>query len=296
MKIKLSQGVKLMLIAGFSFAWMNACVKYISHIPIFEIILFRAGITLLISYIILKRKKVYPWGTHHRFLIARGLFGGIGLVCYLYTLQHMALANAIIIHYLSPIFTTLIALAFLNERVRVVQWFSFILSFAGVVMVKGFSNVGTFDFLMGITGALMTGLAYNAIRNMKGKEDADVIVFYQPMVAFPLVVIYALVFPGQFVMPVGMDWFYLIATGVFTQIGQFFITRAYQADTAARVSSVSYVGILWAVLMGKLLFHDSYPADVLLGILVVLSGILLNLNALRFSNRLMSIKQYLFGE
>lgn len=296
MKIKFSHGVRLMLIAGFSFAWMNACVKYISHIPIFEIILFRAGITLLLSYIILKRKKVSILGTHHRYLFARGLFGALGLVCYLYTLQQMALANAIIIHYLSPIFTTLIALLFLNEPVRKVQWLSFIISFTGVIMVKGFSNVNTFDFLVGIGGALFTGLAYNAIRNMKEKEDADVIVFYQPMVAFPLVLIYAFVFPGQFVMPLGMDWFFLIATGVFTQVGQFFITRAYQADTAARISSVSYVGILWAVLMGKFLFGDKYPADVLFGMLVVLSGIILNLNALKFSKRLASIKQYLMGE
>jgi drug/metabolite transporter (DMT)-like permease len=236
---------------------------------------------------------VYPWGTHHKFLIARGLFGALGLVCYLYTLQHMALANAIIIHYLSPIFTTLIALMFLNERVRLVQWFSFIISFTGVIMVKGFSNVNTFDFFMGIGGALFTGLAYNAIRNMKGKEDADVIIFYQPMVAFPLVVIYAFVFPNEFVMPLGWDWFYLIATGVFTQIGQYFITRAYQADTAARISSISYVGIIWAVLMGKFLFHDKYPVDVLVGMLVVLSGIIMNINALKFTKRLKSVKQYL---
>ena len=285
-----------MLIAGFSFAWMNACVKYISHIPIFEIILFRAGITLLISYFILRKKKINVWGTHHRFLIARGIFGALGLVCYLYTLQRMELANAIIIHYLSPIFTTLIALMFLKERVRLVQWFSFIISFTGVIMVKGFSNVNTFDFLMGIAGALFTGLAYNAIRNMKGKEEADVIIFYQPLVAFPLVAIYAFVFPNEFVLPKGMDWFYLIATGVLTQIGQYFITRAYQADTAARISSISYMGILWAVLMGKFLFNDKYPVDVLIGILVVLSGIILNLNALKFSNKLQSIKQYLTGE
>ncbi len=285
-----------MLIAGFSFAWMNACVKYISHIPIFEIILFRAGITLVISYLILKKRKVYPWGTHHKFLIARGIFGALGLVCYLYTMQQMALANAIIIHYLSPIFTALIALFFLKERVRTIQWLSFIVSFSGVIMVKGFSNVNTFDFFMGIAGAMFTGLAYNAIRNMKGKEDADVIVFFQPIVAFPMVLIYFLLFPGHWVVPVGMDWFFLIATGVFTQIGQIFMTRAYQEDTAARISSVSYVGILWAVLMGKYLFNDSYTLAVLLGMLVVLVGIILNLNAVGFSKKLLGKKQYLRGE
>ncbi len=284
-----------MLIAGFSFAWMNACVKYISHIPIFEIILFRAGITLLLSYLILKKKKTYPWGVHHKFLLARGIFGALGLICYLYTMQKMPLASAIIIHYLSPIFTTLIALLFLGERVRLAQWLSFIISFTGVIMVKGYSNVNTFDFAIGIAGAAFTGFAYNAIRNMSGKEDADVIVFFQPLVALPIVLIYALIFPSQFVMPKGMDWFYLIATGVFTQIGQYFITRAYQADTAARISSISYVGILWAVLMGKYIFNDSYSVAVLFGMLVVLAGIILNLNALKFTKKLQNLRQFMLG-
>ena len=68
-----------MLIAGFSFAWMNACVKFMPHIPIFEIILFRAGVTFIMSYLILKKKKVFPWGVNHKFLIARGVFGALGL-------------------------------------------------------------------------------------------------------------------------------------------------------------------------------------------------------------------------
>jgi drug/metabolite transporter (DMT)-like permease len=117
-----------MLIASISFAWMNACVKYIDHIPVVEIILIRALVTLIISYITLRKKGVNPWGNHHKFLIARGIFGALGLLCYFYTLQQMALANAIVIHYLSPLFTTVIALLFLKESVRIIQWISFAIS------------------------------------------------------------------------------------------------------------------------------------------------------------------------
>lgn len=276
-----SPGVKLMLIASIAFAWMNVSVKSIGHIPVFEVILFRAVITLIISYAILKKRKVNPWGTHHKFLIARGVFGAIGLVCYFYTLQHMHLANAIVIHYLSPIFTTLIALMFLGEKVRRIQWLSFAISFTGVIMVKGFANVSTLDFLIGMAGAFFSGLAYNAIRNMKDKEDADVIVFYHPLISLPIVLLYIIIFPQTLVMPQGWDWFFLLGTGLFTQMGQYYITRAYQMDTAARISSVSYIGIFWGVLLGKFIFGDSYPADVLSGMAVVLMGVMLNLNALK---------------
>jgi drug/metabolite transporter (DMT)-like permease len=272
-------GVKLMLIASLAFAGMNVSVKYIKHIPVFEIILFRAIITLVISYLTLKKKKVNPWGTHHKFLIARGVFGAIGLICYFYTLQHLQLANAIVIHYLSPIFTTLIAMFFLNEKVRTVQWFSFAVSFTGVIMVKGFANINPFDFLIGVIGAFFSGLAYNAIRNMKDKEDADVIIFYHPLVSLPIVAAYMFMYSNDMVMPSKYDWIFLISTGIFTQIGQYFITRAYQKDTAARISSVSYIGIVWGVVLGKMIFDDHYPATVLTGMSVVLLGVMINLNA-----------------
>ncbi|HEY1046772.1 MAG TPA: DMT family transporter [Bacteroidia bacterium] len=279
MKKFLTPGVKLMLIASIGFALMNVSVKYIKHIPVFEVILFRAVITLIISYLTLKKRKVYVWGTHHKFLIARGIFGAVGLICYFYTLQKMHLANAIVIHYLSPIFTTLVAVMFLNESVRVIQWFAFTVTFAGVIMVKGFANIAPMDFLIGMTGAMFSGFAYNAIKNMKGKEDADVIVFYHPLISLPIVLLYMFIFPQNIVMPKGTDWLFLIGTGIFTQIGQYFITRAYQEDTAARISGVSYIGIIWGVLFGKFLFDDTYPASVLIGMSVVILGVLINLNA-----------------
>ena len=52
-------------------------------------------------------------------------------------------------------------------------------------------------------------------------------------------------------------------------------------DTAARISSVSYIGIVWGVVMGKFIFEDSYPPTVLLGMAIVLAGVMLNLNALK---------------
>jgi len=188
------------------------------------------------------------------------------------------LANAIVIHYLSPIFTTLIASFYFREKVKGMQWIAFAISFLGIVLIKGFSKIEPFDFVVGIAGAFFSGLAYNAIRSMKDKEDADVIIFYHPLVSLPVVILYLLIFPGTLVMPQGADWIFLISTAIFTQVGQYCMTRAYQHDTAARISSISYIGMIWAVLFGKFLFHDSYSASVLSSMLLVVGGVILNLN------------------
>ena len=273
-----------MLIAGIAFAGMNVSVKYLSHIPLFEIILARVLITLILSYRTLKIRKINPWGNNKKFLILRGFFGGCGLICYFYTLQNMEIANAIVIHYLSPIFTTVIAIFIFSERVRFIQWISFAISFTGVIVVKGFAKVETLDFIIGILGALFTGFAYNAIKNMKNKEESDVIIFYHPLVTLPLTIIYYLLFPQPLVTPTFFDFIFLIATGICTQIGQYFITRAYQIEDAAKISSVTYIGIIWGVLIGKFMFYDHYSASVLLGMLLVIGGVLLNLNYHRIYN------------
>jgi drug/metabolite transporter (DMT)-like permease len=285
-QLNITKGVWQMLIAGFCFAWMNACVKFVPHLPVFEIIIARALINLVMSYLTLRRKRIDPWGNNKLFLIGRGVFGGLGLICYFYTLQRMELANAIVIHYLSPIFTTLIALFLMGEKMKKLQWLAFAVCFTGVLMVKGFGSVDIWDFLAGVSGALFSGLAYNAIRNMKGKEHADVIVFYQPLFALPMALLFLFVFPVGFVMPDILDILVLLLMGTFTQVAQYFMTRAYQEDTAARISAVSYLGIVWGVLMGKFLFNDSYPVAVLAGIAVVLCGVLINLNAARIGDRL----------
>jgi drug/metabolite transporter (DMT)-like permease len=81
-----------------------------------------------------------------------------------------------------------------------------------------------------------------------------------------------------------MQWFWLIATGVTTQVGQFFMTRAYQEDLASRVSAVSYVGILWGAGAGLLVFGESYNFLQYVGMAMVIAGVILNINAHRVKN------------
>ncbi len=267
-----------MLVAGLSFAFMNISIKFITHLSIFQVVMARVIITLLVSFIVIKKFKKSIKGFNTKALILRGFYGSLGLICYIYTLQNMYLATAIVIHYLSPIFTTLIAYIQFNEKIKPTQWWCFIITFIGVLVVKGFSEVSLFNFLIGVLGAIFTGLAYNSIKSMKGKEDPDVIVFYHPLITLPIIIIYALIFPQSYVVPTKFDYVFLIGTGVFTQIGQYFITRAYQLDNAARISSVTYIGLIWGVLFGVILFGESYSILSFMGMILVLLGVIMNLN------------------
>jgi drug/metabolite transporter (DMT)-like permease len=189
----------------------------------------------------------------------------------------MPLGNAIVIHYLSPILTTLLAFLLGDEIVQKRQWWFFGLSFLGVVVVNGLSNQVTwFGILAGLGGAVFSAFAYNTIRRLKGIENPNVVVFYFPMVTLPLSLLYPAFVDNAWRMPIHNEWFWLLVTGVATQIGQFFMTRAYQEDSTSRVSAISYAGVIWATAVGVLVFSENYSVWQFIGIGLVLLGMILN--------------------
>jgi drug/metabolite transporter (DMT)-like permease len=255
-KTFLSTGVKHMLLAIFCFGLVNVMVKSLHNIPSLEIVWFRGIFMALFSLAILKRNNVNIWGNNKKVLLLRGLFGTFGVCLFFISLKRMDLSSAQVIHYTAPIFTTLIASLFLKEKVKYLQWLFFLLSFVGVLVVKGFGDISTTDFIIGITSAFFSGCAYASIRRLKGTENPTVIIFYFALVALPLMSLYFAIFPENWVNPKGVQWSYLIGIGTFTQIAQYFMTKAYQGEVANRISGVSYSGIVFAIFFGIVFFNE----------------------------------------
>jgi drug/metabolite transporter (DMT)-like permease len=267
----------MMLAAGFTFALMNVLVKMLPHIHAVEIVFFRAIISLVITSFILIRSKISPWGSNRKILILRGVFGTAALVLFFYTLQVMPLASSLVIHYLSPIFTTLIALLFLREKLGKWQWVFFLISFLGILVVKGFdARIEWFDLLAGIGAALLSGAAYNCIRKLKFSEDSHVIIFYFPLIAMPITLLMSWLVFG-WVQPHGWDWVILLGIGILTQVAQFLLTRAYQSESANQVAGVSNLGIIYGLGFGWLFFGELFDWKVLLGMMLVMFGVVANL-------------------
>lgn len=271
-----SRGVRYMLLASFLFSMMNVCVKYVSHIPPVEIILFRSIVSFVVSFWTLKRLGIPVLGTRKGLLIARGVFGITSLILLFTTLHHLPLAHAVLLHYLAPIFTAIIVSVVLKEYIYPVQWLFFLLSFAGIALIKGVdTRMETLYFGMGVVAAFLSGCAYTCIRKLKDSEHPLVIVLYFPMIALPVAGV-ASVF--GWVTPQGWDWLLLLAIGLLTQFAQEYMTRAYQAEEAARVASVNYLGIVYALSFGWLFFDEHINLLVLAGIGMVLAGVMLNIS------------------
>ena len=264
-----------MLVAAFTFALMNVFVKAVSYIPAVEIILFRSIISLFLSVFMLRSQSVSIWGNNKFLLVARGIAGAIALLIFFTLIQQVPLAAASSLAYLAPIFTTVLGIFLLKEKVLPLQWLFFIISFVGVLVIQGFDGrIDMTHLLMGIATSFFMGLAYNFIRMLKTSEHPLVIILYFPLVMLPISGLWS---AFVWVTPTSLlDWLYLILIGVLTQIAQFFMTKSYQSEELSKVSIVNYVGIVFSLSFGYFIFNETFHVVTILGMLMVIGGVVLN--------------------
>lgn len=270
----LSAPVRYMLLSTFFFAVMNACIKKISHLPAWELVAFRSLITFVITVWIIRGMGINWLGNSRLTLFLRGLFGSLALYFFFRSLAVMPLATAVTIQFTSPIFTTLIGIAVNKEKVKWIQWLFLLLSFSGIVLLKGVqTTISTEAFVIGLASAVFSGLAYNMIRRMKEAENPHVIVLHFQAIGMLLGGISLCV---DFALPQATDMVYILAMGGFAYLGQIYLTRALQGERLGIISSLNYLGILYSLIMGWLFFHEPIEVKTMLAMGLVVSGVLLN--------------------
>lgn len=263
-----------MLASTFFFAIMNVLIKEAGRIPPMEIVFIRCLVSLLMCLWILQKEHVNWKGSNRKLLLARGIFGTTALYTFFITLHELPLGTAVTIQYLSPIFTTIIAIYLLKEKVKLPQWFFFAVSFFGVLLLKGFdARVSVLMLIIGIFSALASGFAYNMVRSLKGKEHTMVVVLHFQIVGTMVGFVFTLF---DWKTPTLEEWFYLIMIGIMTQLGQVNLTKALQREKIADVSILNYLGVIYALLFGYFLFGETHDWLSLSGILFVIGGVLLN--------------------
>ncbi|MCB0496569.1 MAG: DMT family transporter [Cyclobacteriaceae bacterium] len=265
-----------MLVATSFFAIMNVLIKYIPRIGPVEIVFFRSIVSFVISFITVKRLGISIWGNNKKWLIIRGIAGSVALLMFFATIQQMPLASAVAIQYTSPIFTTILGIFIVKERVYSVQWIFFFVALLGVFLIQGFDpRVSMWQVILGVGSAFGAGVAYNSIRKLKLSEHPLVIIFYFPLITIPITGTY-LLFRG-WTTPGLAELFILISIGVVTQFAQYFLTKAYQLDDLSKVSSIQYIGIIFALTFGYFFFDESYTLKSFIGILIILTGVISNI-------------------
>jgi drug/metabolite transporter (DMT)-like permease len=248
------KGPALMIFAVTAFAGANTCVKMISEVPITQVILVRALISLVICSVMMRQLGLSFKGNNPKLLILRGVFGTISLTLFFYTLQVMPLATAVSVQYLSPLFTVLFATFMVKERASLLHWVCFFIAIIGVIIAEGFDPaVLPFEAILGLISAMASGVAYNLIRVLRTTDHALTVMISFPIVTIPIIGPVAV---WQWVELNQVQWLWMLGVGIFTHFGQLYMTKAFQAAPAKEVSLYMYSAVILAGAIGYFVFNE----------------------------------------
>lgn len=264
-----------MLISTLSFAGMNALVKYLVEINAFELVFFRCLGSLVISMVYLKVNNISFIGNQNKLLIGRSIAGVISMALFFTAIKIVPFGTTITLRYLAPIFAAAMAIFFLKERVKPIQWLFFALSFFGVLLIKGFdSRVSGFGLTLILASAFFSGLVYIYLRAIGERDHPVVVVNYFMAIAALVGGILCIPYwttPTLAQLPI------LLSLGIFGYGGQLYMTKAFQIEKANKVAPMKYLEAAFAIIIGWLWFGEAYSFLGMIGIGLVILGMLLNL-------------------
>lgn len=257
------RGIFFIVAAAFNFSTMNMFARLAGDIPAMQKTFFRNLVAILVisTILLLRRQRITVKKAHLPALLARSLFGTLGVVCNFYAMDRMLLSDATILIDLSPFFVILVSSLLLHEKATQKQYVLIFLALVGACFViKPTANIFSNDAALAALGcAAFSGIAYAMLRVLsKQGEDGTTIVFFfsafSCAVCLPSMLLHPLPLTAQ-------QFILLLAAAVFACLGQFSVTAAYRYAPASEISIFDYTQIVFAAVWGWLIFNQA--ADIL---------------------------------
>lgn len=267
------RGIALRVMAMVCMAGLAALVKACAErgAPILQIVFFRSlfAFVPVLLYVgkttgfgILKTNRL---GGH----ATRAGIGLASMICGFTAVSMLPLTESTALSFASPLFMTALSALILKEVVGVHRWGAVLIGFIGVlIMVRPdpghMANLGTVFALLGALGAAG---AMIAIREIGRTEPGPTIVFYFHL-AGALIGLASLPF-GGWIVPDLTTLAMLVATGLVGGVGQLFLTEALRSAPVAVVAPFDYTQLIWASIIGYLVWDELPRAATIAGALVV---------------------------
>jgi len=274
LKSSFGKAIQFMLLSTLSFAFMNALVKYLIDYSTFQLVFFRSLGSLGITFAVLKTQKIPVWGNQKRLLVYRGLVGVTSMILFFWGIHYISIGSAVTLRYVSPIFAGILAVLFLSEVIKPIQWLFFLMAFAGVYLIKSYDPSGSsFGVFLVLSAAFFSAVVYILISKI-GKGDHPVVVVHYFMLIATLVGGVGSFFSWK--TPSYEDLLLLSSLGLFGFFGQLFMTKAFQNAEAHMVAPFKYVEVLFTLVFGVFVLRETYDFYHLLGTFFVIFGLALN--------------------
>ncbi|XP_047682326.1 solute carrier family 35 member G1 isoform X1 [Prionailurus viverrinus] len=265
-------GLFYTLLSAFLFSVGSLFVKKVQDVHAVEISAFRCVFQMLVVIPCLIYRKtgfIGPKG-QRIFLLLRGVLGSTAMILLYYAFQATSLADATVITFSSPVFTSIFAWIFLKEKYS--PWDALFTAFTitGVILIVrppflfGASAAGTDEsysvHLKGtfaaVAHAVFAAVTMVIIRKMGKSVDYFLSIWYYVVLGL-LESVIVLFIIGEWSLPYcGLDRLFLILIGLFGLGGQVFLTKALQIEKAGPVAIMRTMDVVFAFIFQIIFFND----------------------------------------
>lgn len=279
--------LKAFLLKGTSallFAMLSACVRFLgeSGVPLGQVVFCRAFFAILPVLLMCAwhRELAQAFYTKRPFgHLTRGMISIAGMFLNFAALARLPLVDATAISFAAPLLTVVLAWLILRETVRLYRWIAVTVGFAGIVVMLwpylNFSQYGaggtattaaTVGAACGMIAAFTNAGAVVQTRRLVDTETTSAIVFYFSMYC---------ALAGLATLPFGWLWptpfqlLILIGSGVIGGLAHLFLTASYHHAPASLVAPLDYTTMIWAYVLGYVLFGELPTIYVYIGAVVV---------------------------
>ncbi len=266
-----------MIAATVAFAVTHALSKWLIAVyPIGQVMFSRSFVGFIIcAAFVLPTHGLSVFATqrpqHH---IMRGLSQSISQTFSVLAFSLMPLAGAIAINFSAPLWAALVSVMWLKERAGPARWIVLLCGFLGVLIV---TNPGVDSFTLGaifaLLNAIMLGTVTVAVRGMTATESPPTLLIWQ-LATVSIFHSFLLLFGVQWATLA--DFTLFVLTGITNLIGQYFWTKSLVLAPATAVSPFFYFMLVWALVIGFVIWGDVPTVGLMIGsCIVVASGLFL---------------------
>ncbi len=263
------QGILLIILTMFLFSVLDAMAKEVAHRTdtVMAIWARYAGQTVAVTFLVAPRiRKVLKTG-YPKLQLLRSVLLLIATTCFFFGFVTIGLANAAAIMSLNPVLITLGAALILGERFGPRRALGVAVALIGALIII---RPGTEVFSAAAFLPLCAAVAYSgyalATRFVGRDEDAWTSLFYTA--AFGAIIL-SLIVPFFWVRPDPLAAFLMMILGGVGALGHFCLIRAYMAAEASAIAPFSYVGLLFAIFWGMIIFAEYPDGFTYLGALLI---------------------------
>lgn len=262
-----------MFITGLLFVGVTGIVKHLgSGLPAAEAAFLRyvMGLVFVIPLIgLIKRANLTK--VELSLFVWRGAVHSVGVMLWFYGMTMLPMAEVTAMSYLSPVFVTIGAALFLGERLAALRIMAIVFAIIGVLVIlrPGFREVSLGHIAMLINGGLF------AASYLIAKVMADRV---EPLVVVGMLSIFVTIglAPWAFLVWVPptltqLGWTFVLAT--FATAGHYTMTLALRAAPIAVTQPVTFLQLIWSILLGILIFNESFDEWVVIGATIIILSI-----------------------